>query len=329
MIRFTLLACLLAVFSMPAFAQEAPRPYLKRNAVITGDVVKIGDLIENAGIVADIPIFRSPDLGESGTVSAARVSQMVRAHAIVGLDTQGLSEVTVSRPSVSFSAKDLQVRIATLLADQYSLGSPDDLAVTFERELRTVNLDPAMRTEPRVIYAGYDKRSGRFDMLLEFKGLRPQRFTGTAIAAVDAVTLARALNRGEIVRQSDLIFERKPKSEIGRDTLTSPDQIVGRAARNALRAGQPLRAGDLMKPELVQRDASVTLIYRVPGITLTVRGKAVEAGAEGDTISVTNLQSKRVVQGTVTETGAVIVGPSVPHIVANLEPKDTAVGDAK
>ena len=58
-----------------------------------------------------------------------------------------------------------------------------------------------------------------------------------------------------------------------------------------------------MKPELVQRNETVTLIYEVPGIALTVRGKALEGGAEGDTISVLNEQSKRTVQGVVAAPG--------------------------
>jgi flagella basal body P-ring formation protein FlgA len=55
-----------------------------------------------------------------------------------------------------------------------------------------------------------------------------------------------------------------------------------------------------MKPQMVHRDDSVTLVYEVPGILLTTRGKALEAGAEGDVINVLNVQSKRTVQGTVT-----------------------------
>ena len=42
-----------------------------------------------------------------------------------------------------------------------------------------------------------------------------------------------------------------------------------------------LRAADLMKPELVQRNETVTLTYEMPGIKLSVRGKAIEGGAEG------------------------------------------------
>jgi flagella basal body P-ring formation protein FlgA len=55
-----------------------------------------------------------------------------------------------------------------------------------------------------------------------------------------------------------------------------------------------------MKPQVVHRDDTVTLVYEVPGILLTTRGKALESGAEGDVINVLNAQSKRTIQGTVT-----------------------------
>jgi flagella basal body P-ring formation protein FlgA len=96
--------------------------------------------------------------------------------------------------------------------------------------------------------------------------------------------------------------------------------VQGFAARANLRPGQPLRNADLMKPELVQRNETVTLYYRVPGITLTVRGKAAEGGAEGDVISVLNEQSKRTVQGVVIGPGRVIISTGSPRLVANLPP---------
>ena len=95
---------------------------------------------------------------------------------------------------------------------------------------------------------------------------------------------------------------------------------MGLAARAALQPGRPLRVADLMKPELVQRNETVTLVYEVPGITLTVRGKAIEGGAEGDVISVLNEQSKRTVQGVVAGPGRVIISTGSPRLAANLPP---------
>ena len=70
---------------------------------------------------------------------------------------------------------------------------------------------------------------------------------------------------------------------------------------------RPLRRTDLSRPELVHRDDNITLVFEVPGILLTTRGKALDSGAEGDVISVLNPQSKRTVQGIVSGSGRVTV----------------------
>ena len=90
----------------------------------------------------------------------------------------------------------------------------------------------------------------------------------------------------------------------------------------SVRAGcRPIRIGDLIKPPLVQRNDTVTLIYEVPGIVLTIRGKAADSGAEGDVISVLNEQSKRTVQGTIVGPGRVLVSNGSPRFASNDTPK--------
>jgi flagella basal body P-ring formation protein FlgA len=71
-----------------------------------------------------------------------------------------------------------------------------------------------------------------------------------------------------------------------------------------------------MKPELVRRNEIVMLMYQVPGIMLTVRGRATEGGAEGDVIGVLNQHTKRVVHGTVIGSGRVMIGTGARQMAA-------------
>ena len=115
--------------------------------------------------------------------------------------------------------------------------------------------------------------------------------------------LARPLAAGEVVRAADVIIERRPKAEFAANIMTNVDQAVGMAARRRDAAGRgaaPDRPGEA---ELVARNDSVTITFEVPGITLTMRGKALEGGAQGDTINVLNVQSKRPIQGNDRRTG--------------------------
>jgi flagella basal body P-ring formation protein FlgA len=102
-------------------------------------------------------------------------------------------------------------------------------------------------------------------------------------------------------------------------------------AKRQLRAGQALRPADLAKPDLVQRDQAVTLIYEAAGLYLTIRGKAMEAGTEGDVVNVMNLQSKRTVSGVVIGRGQVSVAVPGPRIspvsdAANTDTNTTVIG---
>src|SRR4029077_4653906 len=95
-----------------------------------------------------------------------------------------------------------------------------------------------------------------------------------------------------------------------------PERATGLAAKTAWRSAQPLRTDDLVKPQIVQRNEAVTIYYEVPGIMLTVRGKAIEGGAMGDVVGVLNIQSNRTVQATVIGPGRVTIAAAGPLIAA-------------
>jgi len=331
---FTATALLALAGTAVAATPNQERPKLKAQATVTGEFVRIGDLVDHAGIIAKVPIFRAPDLGSTGSVSADAVVEAVRAHALVGLDTGDLSEVVVTRASRTIPAKDVEARIAQALSTQYALGPVKDIVVNFDRELRALQLEASAKGEPRVGSLTYDARSGRFDATLDIPTSATTRgalrLSGRAAATVEVLTLARTIDRGEVLKGADVVVERRPRAEIGRDIVTNADLAVGQAVRASLQAGRVLRVADLMRPEIIQRNETVTLVYEVPGITLTVRGKATEGGAEGDVISVLNEQSKRTVQGVVGGPGRVIISTGLPRLAANLPPaRNTSNADAR
>jgi len=321
MIRNLVIAALaLAALGAPAAAQE--RPKLKAEVTVTSGVVRIGDLVEHAGIIARVPIFRAPDLGATGTVPAEAVVEAVSRYQLIGLDTGDVSEVTVTRASRAIPAKAIEQLVAQALAAQYALGPVQDVTVTFDRELTAIQVEPSAKGDPRVASLNYDARSGRFEVALDMPTGATSHgvlhLAGRAAATAPVVTLAHSVDRGEVIKTSDVVIERRPRAEVGRELLRTTEQAVGLAARGTLRPGQPLRGADLMKPEVIQQNQMVTLIYQMPGMRLTSRGKAVEGGAEGDTIGVLNEQSKRTVQGVVVAPGRVLVSAVTPQLAANL-----------
>lgn len=314
-----LLACAAAAFAQDVEDTIAV-PALRANVTVTSDIVRIGDMIENAGPAAQIAIYRAPDLGTTGVLPADQVIATLRNHRVIGVDTRDIREISVTRASRMLAIKDIERAVAEALERRNGLGDAADIQLTFDRDVRSMQLDATSTGEPQAVAVRYEPRTTRFDVMFEIgnkAGAPPAklRFTGTAIETVQTAIATRNLDRGEILKASDIVTERRPKTEAGND-LALRDRAIGMQARKAVRANQPIRGADLGKPDLVTRDQSVTLIYNAPGIYLTVRGKAVDGGTEGDVVTVTNLQSKRNVQGTVVGPGQVLIAAPSPRVVA-------------
>lgn len=313
------MALVLAAIGTGSAAAQSARPALRADVTVDGDLVRIGDLVANAGPVANVAIFRAPDLGTTGSVSTERITDAIRPYQLIDIDTGGLSEVTVTRASRAIEVKEISDRIADALSRQYGLGKPENIGLTFDRPVRIVQVEAGAGGELQVLALNYDARTDRFDVALDLSSSptlhrQPLRFTGTAIETVAAVAVSRPVERGEVLQASDLTTLRRPKAQGA--GFTTPATAIGLAARHALRPGQPLSAADLMKPEIVTRGDTVTMVYQAPGITLTLRGQAQDSGALGDSISVLNLGTKRIVQGVISGPGRITVAAATTHLAA-------------
>jgi flagella basal body P-ring formation protein FlgA len=299
---------------------EPSGPALRRTATVTGDIVRIGDLVDNAGAVADVAIFRAPDLGQTGSVPAGRVREAVRSHHIVSLDTRGLQEVLVTRASRAVDTKEVEARVLRALAAQPGLADNRDvdiknLSASFDSEVRTYHIEP--NAELSIARLSFDARARRFDVTFDLPTATARRamlrVTGTLVETAEAVVPLRAIAAGEVLKASDVMIERRPRTDV-----VAIEDVLGFAAKRALNKGQAIRAADLMKVELVARNETVTMFFEAPGMIVTVRATALEAGALGDVINVLNVQSKRTIQAKVTGKGRVAVtnGPQVTASVA-------------
>jgi flagella basal body P-ring formation protein FlgA len=328
-------AALLVATAATAFAQSSDNviasPVLRASVTVADDVVRIGDLIDNAGTAAQIAVYRAPDLGTTGSLPTTQLLTALQAHQVIGVDTKDIKAVSVTRLSRAIEVKDIQSQVAHALEHRGGLGDAANLSLTFDRELQDVQLEAAYTGATQPVATHYEPRNGRFDVSFEISSennAKPTklRFTGTAIETVDAAVLTRDVQRGDILKSSDVMTERRAKAEVGGDAAAR-NLTVGMQMRRAARSGQALRVADLAKPDLVQRDDNVTLIYESSGLYLTIRGKAMENGTEGDAINVTNLQSKRIVSGVVIGRGQVAISVATPRLPAASDTTST-VGSA-
>ena len=322
--RSILLIVLLVAAPSAAFAQDKDgaiaAPVLRAQVTVEGDIVRIGDMVENAGTAAQIAIYRSPDLGTTGTLPAAQVINALQAHQVIGVDTRDIKWVTVTRLARTIDAREIEALVAHAIEHRSGLGDAANLNLTFDREVQDVRLESWNNGPLQPVSVRYEPRNGRFDVAFEISndvnGARTRlRFAGVVVEMLDAAILTRNVDRGDVLKASDIAIERRPKSEVGADAATR-GHSVGMQVRRSLRAGQALHTADVGKPDLVQKDDNVTLIYEAAGIYLTARGKAIDNGTDGDTVTVLNLQSKRTITGTVVGRDQVAISIATPRFAA-------------
>jgi flagella basal body P-ring formation protein FlgA len=319
--RLAPLLALLAGLAAPALA-EAPAPALRSEVTVAGELVRLGDLFSSAGRHADTPVFRAPDVGHTGRVPADQVVEAARRAGLRDATAGDIREVAVSRAARIVPLVEMEERIAANLARSLGLTDSSRVQVAFDRAVRPIAVAPDMRGEVVVQRLDHEVSSGRFDAVLAVVGADragPFRVSGIANELVEYAVPARTINRGEVIRAGDLSIERRPRSEVGlqsSETVTALTQAVGMAARRPLAPERTFRTTDLMRPEIVERNGNVLIVLDVPGLSLTIRGKALEAGAQGDTIQVQNLQSRKTLAGVVTGHGRVTVQLTPQPIVA-------------
>src|SRR4051812_46199733 len=148
MIRIVLALVVVPASGREATAEPTPAgPRLKELVSVSSEIVRIGDLVENAGAMADVPVFRAPDLGQTGAVAVSRIAEALRPYDIIDVDTGGLTEVVVTRLSRALTGKDITGRIAHALAGQYGFGDAQNIAIILDRDVRILHVEPNATAE--------------------------------------------------------------------------------------------------------------------------------------------------------------------------------------
>jgi flagella basal body P-ring formation protein FlgA len=131
---------------------------------------------------------------------------------------------------------------------------------------------------------------------------------------------AHDIERGEVIMGSDLLIQTIAPDRMRPGMAMTEAALTGREARRLLRAGEPVRADDVRMPILVAKGSTVTMVFNLPGISLTATGRAMSEGGMGETVSVQNPVSFRQVSCVVTGVGEVRAGDATPVTVAANNP---------
>lgn len=307
-IRVLILALTLGVLAPAVPVAEAGQPVILRDGVIvSGSMIRLGDLFTGAGESADIHVAYAPAPGKRAVLDARWLYRVARTHGLAWRPSSNRDKVVVERESVVIGREEIETQIHGALLER---GLDPDTQVELSNRLFRIHIPADISSELTVEDVAYNARSRHFTAILAVGGgmasTQQYRVTGKAHRVSQVPVLARRVSRGEVIREADLEWVAMRTDHLPRNSILDAGKLLGMAAKRPLRAQRPLATTDVRAPVLVPKRSLVTIVCRQPRMTLTSRGQAMEDGSEGDVIRVANTQSHTVIE-------AVVVGP---HMVA-------------
>lgn len=297
------LAALLAspVATLPTLAS----PVLRADVVVDTAIVTVADMFDNAGVYAELPLFRAPEPGTSGRVNLEAVQQAATRAGIGSFENPGVLAVKVARTGTLIDEIMLRSLVTNDLSRRGIITDDMSADIVLDRALPLLYSSNQTNTV-RLLNLRYLPVSGQFNARFMVAGSdAPLDLSGRLDFSILVPHLITSQRSGAILNASDIEMRPVLVRYTDRNDVATYEQVLGMQLRRSSRSGLMLRPVDVLEPQVVKRNQEVTLFYRSGPLTLTVKGRALVDGAKGDIVSVLNLMSNKVVTGIAIDAGAV------------------------
>jgi flagella basal body P-ring formation protein FlgA len=282
-------------------------PVLKSDITVSGAIVTVGDMFEDAGLAAENPLFRAPKPGTSGLVQLSDIRSATARIGIESFDTAGLEAVRVTRAATIVDQSTLTTLINQNLANRGVITPGMSADTIFTTAITPLNAE-AVPQPASVVSLRYLPNTGAFSARFAIAGIeKPLDVSGNIEMMIEAPHLTDTFPAGTILSPDDIAMRPIPLRFAESTGIARLEDLVGKALKRPSRDGMVLKASDVSAPLAISKNDLVTIYFRQGPMTLTVKGQAVTGATIGAPVQVINLMSKRVISATAIAAGAVEV----------------------
>jgi len=224
---------------------------------------------------------------------------------------QGIAPIEV----VGIPVSDILPAIEAALAAK---GAGIEATIELSNPTMTINVTPGV--DPVFHSVSFNRSNGRFLIRAQGAPGSPAiAIAGIATTSLQIPVLSSDIAKGQLITAGDIewIDSANPRNAF---FLTDAEDIIGKAARRALRGGAPLRRYDVATPVLVKKGDLVTMTLASAGLRLSHIGVAMSSGGAGDLIEIKNIKSERIIK-------AIVRGKNIAEIPTRQAALETAPGN--
>ncbi len=281
-------------------ASAAPSVTLRAKPVVEGDNITFGDIFVGAGEKSDYVIAASPAPGKTIAFKASSVAFVAQKHGLQWQPTRSVSMVTVLRkgqiiPQATIAAHIRAALEMELASDQFELELPS--------RFTKIQISVLEEAEIAVESLSYNERKNSFSAIIvapaNSENATNYRIVGKFYPQTLVPVSTRLIRAGEKIRERDIDYQLVRNNRVGRNIVLDVGELVGKSPRRSLRTGGIFHLNNLGNPVTIAKGKVISVIFKRGGIALTMSGKALENGSEGDIIRVENTHSRKVIQAEV------------------------------
>jgi len=280
---------------------------LRQNVTVDGHLIILGDIFKGTGDKSNIAIAYAPEPGRRAFFDANWLYRVANGHGLKWRPLSMKQNVQVNRKTVTIERDEIEDYIFAALIDKGA-----DPKMTLELSNRKVQLHLPSSSEAvvEVTNTSYDQRTQRFTANVSSPGSKAIRVTGRMQKMLNIPVLNRRVLKNEMIMVEDIKWVKSPSKRVQNDIILHVDDLIGKTPKRGLRADALIRISEVQRPILVEKGSLVTMVLKTPLMVLTSQGRAVDPGANGDVIRITNTQSNKVVQAVVTAAGIASITPA-------------------
>lgn len=300
--RIAVLAGLLVMMSVliVAGAKKAMAASLRDHGVVTGDYIRLGDIFDGTKN-ADYVLGPAPAPGKDMILNARTLYKIASALDVDWKPASATEQLILRRESTILPETEVTSELERKIAES---GVSDKFSITYFNAPSDLILPAGSDKGLEITAFRFDPQNDTFNATIVAPSADNPLKRTTASGKIERLlavpVLRNSLKNGDIIGAMDIDWVDLPGNRIPNGAASTERDLLNMTPKRVLAAGKPVLLNELSPPKMVDRGDAITLIFESGPLVLTAKGKALQAGAVGDTVRVSNTDSNKNLQGVVT-----------------------------
>lgn len=281
-------------------AKMASAATLKPLSIVTGDTLKVSDLFDGVTRNASYVIGAAPAPGQGMTLNARTLYRISTSLDLGWRPLSTSDQVVIRRQASVVSYNTIEKKLRNTLKNK---GVTGKFALSLTSGKPTITLPDDLPENVEISSIDFDVQKDYFRATLVAPSIdnpvKKVQVSGLVERIVTVPVLRGNLKNGDIINMNDIQMIEVPQQSLQHNIIMDAEEIIGLTPRRIVYAGKFILEGSLGRPLLVDRGDKISISFQEGPLLLTAKGRALESGAKGDLIRVTNVNSSRTVDAIV------------------------------